>query len=357
MNTASIDRASTNPAWMPPEWAPHRRTWMEFPPLNETFAADPERYRGAWMNVARAIRQYEPVEVLAAPGDGAAARALLTDPSTAGGRDAGGTVHEVPIDDAWLRDSGPTFTLTGGRLTAVHWRFNGWGDAGFSDYDRERDVGAWVAATAGASAVATSPLVNEGGGIHVDGAGTVLLTDTVQLDPGRNPGWTRAEVAAEIHARLGTRTAIWLPRGLTRDYERFGTRGHVDIVTCFVRPGTLVAHSQTDPAHPDHAVTRELIGLLRSATDAHGRRLEVIELPAPTVLADEHGWVDYSYVNHYVCNGAVILCAFDDPNDEFAAGVLAECYPDREIVLVPARDLFARGGGIHCITQQEPAAR
>ena len=323
---------------MPPEWAPHRRTWMEFPPLNETFAPDPERFRAAWTNVANAIVQYEPVTVIAAPGDGGAAAALL---------DAGVEIVEHAIDDAWFRDSGPTFTLTGGRLTAVHWRFNAWGNAGFSQFADEQHVGGWVAERAGAAVVA-STMVNEGGGIHVDGAGTVLLTDTVQLDPRRNPGWTREQVAAEVHARLGTERAVWLPRGLTRDYERLGTNGHVDIVASFVGPGTVVAHSQRDRAHPDYDVTRELLGILRA-------ELAVVELPAPTVLADDHGWVDYSYVNHYVCNGAVILGTFDDPNDDVAAGILADCYPDREVVRVPARDIFECGGGIHCITQQQPA--
>src|SRR5262249_43454635 len=152
-------------------------------------------------------------------------------------------------------------------------------------------------------------------------AGTVLLTDTVQLDPRRNPGWTRAEVEAEIHARLGTERAVWLPRGPTRDYARFGTDGHVDIVACFVRPGTVLAPVQPDPAHPGPAVTQDLVARLRD-------EFEVIELPAPTVLRDRHDWVDYSYVNHYVCNDAVILCAFDDPRDEQAAAILADCYPD-----------------------------
>lgn len=333
---------------MPAEWEPHTRTWMEFPPINETFASDPERYRAAWTAVANTIVQYEPVTVLASPDDVDAATALLE-------RDV--DVVAVPIDDAWMRDSGPTFTVTDGRLTAVHWTFNGWGDAGFSEFGREREVGGWVARRAGVADadLARSPLVNEGGGFHVDGEGTVLLTDTVQLDPGRNPGWTREQVEAEIHPRLGTSRAIWLPRGLTRDYERFGTRGHVDIVAAFVAPGRVVAHVQRDPAHPDHPVTAELVARLRASTDAAGRPLEVVELPAPTVLADDAGWVDYSYVNHYVCNGAVVVGAFDDPHDELVAGILADCYPDREVVLVPARDLFDRGGGVHCITQQQPA--
>ncbi|CAM5697979.1 Agmatine deiminase [Streptomyces californicus] len=128
--------------------------------------------------------------------------------------------------------------------------------------------------------VASSPLVNEGGAIHVDGEGTVLLTETVQLGKERNPGWTRERVEADVHARLGTEKAIWLPRGLTGDYGTYGTLGHVDIVAAFVRPGTVLAHVQPDPAHPDHEVSRELLAVLRAATDARGRALEVVEVPA-----------------------------------------------------------------------------
>jgi agmatine deiminase len=325
---------------MPAEWAPHARTWMEFPPLNETFAPDLERYRTAWTNVANTVARYEPVTVIASPGDRAAAARLLV-PDV--------DVVEQPIDDAWLRDSGPTFTITDGRLTAVHWRFNAWGNAGFSEFAHERLIGGWAARRAGVAAagVIASALVNEGGGFHVDGQGAVLLTDTVQLDPRRNPGWSRQQVETEVHARLGTERAVWLPRGLSRDYERFGTSGHVDIVACFVEAGTVLVHVQPDPRHPDHAVTEELIGLLR-------RHFEVIEIAAPTVLEDPQGWVDYSYVNHYVCNGAVILCAFDDRRDDEAAAILADLYPGRQVELVDARPLFECGGGIHCITQQQP---
>ncbi len=114
-------------------------------------------------------------------------------------------------------------------------------------------------------------------------------------------------------------------------------------------------HSQRDPAHPDHARSQEYLALLRAETDAKGRRLQVVEVPAPTVLKDEDGdWVDYSYINHYLCNGGVVLCAFDDPNDEIAAGIFRRQFPARTVTLVDARTIFAGGGGIHCITQQQP---
>jgi agmatine deiminase len=334
---------------MPPEWLPHERTWMEFPPANEGFGHDADgdlgHYRRVWASVANTINRFEPVSLVCNLGDGEVARTMV---------DESIEIHETPIGDSWARDSGPTFlTHPDGRLGATHWKFNAWGDAGFSDWTDEQHVGAFIAGLAGAELFSSS-MVNEGGGIHVDGEGTVLCTTTVQLDPGRNPSMNAESVETEFKAYLGVSKAIWLPRGLTKDYDRFGTRGHVDICASFVRPGLVVAHRQTNPAHPDFEVTDEYIALLRGATDAAGRQLEVVEIPAPQQTHADGEIVDWSYLNHYVCNGAVILCSFDDPNDAVAEKILAGLYPDREIVLHDARDIFACGGGIHCITQQQP---
>ncbi|MFJ2788007.1 agmatine/peptidylarginine deiminase [Streptomyces sp. NPDC093249] len=332
---------------MPAEWTPHERTWMAWPGPNPTFTDDEELAgaRTAWASVARAVRRFEPVTMVVAPGDAEGARALLGPEID---------LVERELDDAWMRDIGPTFVTDGTGLAAVDWVFNGWGAQDWARWEHDSKIGRQVAGAAGVP-VHRSPLVNEGGAIHVDGEGTVLLTDTVQLGPGRNPEWTRAQVEAEIHARLGTTEAIWLPHGLAADYGLYGTQGHVDIVAAFARPGTVLVHSQQDPAHPDFERSRTYVELLRGRSDARGRPLEVVEVPAPTVLRDEEGdWVDYSYINHYLCNGAVILCAFDDPHDEVAAGIFRELFPDREVVLVDARTIFAAGGGIHCITQQQP---
>jgi agmatine deiminase len=334
---------------MPAEWEPHARTWMAFPPPNTTFGevggADLERARTAWSAVAAAVVGREPVTVLVRPEDAATARELL-DPRV--------ELAEVGLDDAWLRDSGPTFVRGAAGVEAVDWTFNGWGAQSWAAWDQDALVARHVAGLAGVP-VTSSALVTEGGGFHVDGEGTVLLTDTVQLDPARNPGWTREQVEAEVHARLGTSKAIWLPRGLTADYGEFGTRGHVDIVAAFTAPGEVLVHTQTDPGHPDHEVSAEVAELLRTATDARGRRLQVTELLAPRTTEVDGELVDYSYVNHLVANGAVVLCAFDDERDAAAAQVLERAYPGREVVLVDARDIFAFGGGIHCITQQQPA--
>ncbi|MGW1655904.1 agmatine deiminase family protein [Streptomyces atratus] len=331
---------------MPPEWAPHERTWMAWPGPNPTFDTDAEldEARSAWAAVARAVRRFEPVTMVVGPGQEDSARVLL-------GPDIELAVR--PLDDAWMRDIGPTFVSDGRQLAAVDWTFNGWGAQGWARWEHDRHIARAVAGLA-AVPVHSSTLVNEGGAIHVDGEGTVLLTETVQLGKERNPDWTREQVEAEIHARLGTEKAIWLPRGLAGDYGTYGTLGHVDIVAAFARPGTVVAHVQPDPAHPDHEITRETVRILRAATDARGRSLNVVEVPAPTVLKADGEWVDYSYINHYLCNDGVVLCAFDDPRDKEAAAIFGELFPDRTVTLVDARTIFAGGGGIHCITQQQP---
>lgn len=180
---------------------------------------------------------------------------------------------EMPLDEFWMRDFGPTFVLDDARPTvlgAVDWVFNGWGDHGWAEWKQSGEIARMVAAQCGAELV-SSLLVNEGGGIHVDGEGTVLVTETVQLDPRRNPYADKARVEAELARTIGASKAIWLPRGLTRDYGPLGTSGHVDIVATIAAPGTLLVHRQPNPEHPDHAVMRELRACLAETTDARGR--------------------------------------------------------------------------------------
>ncbi|MGV9826315.1 agmatine deiminase family protein [Gordonia sp. NPDC003429] len=338
-------------AWrMPAETARHDRVWMAFPRINTTLAesaADADTAYAAWSEVANTVVDFEPVTVVVDPTEMARARGLL-----AGAVD----IVEAPLDDAWMRDIGPTFvTDDSGHLAAVTWTFNGWGAQEWAEWDNDRRIGRFVAGQAGVPVV-SSMLVQEGGAIHVDGEGTVLVTETVQLDPGRNPYATRETVEAELERTIGARKVIWLPRGLTRDYERFGTRGHVDMVATIPSPGTLLLHHQANPDHPDHAVTRELRDFLATTTDAAGRSWNIIDLPAPQTIRDSEGFVDYSYINHLVVNDGVIACGYGEPEaDARAADILSAAYPGRSVVSIDAREILARGGGIHCITQQQPA--
>lgn len=336
---------------MPAETARHDRTWMAFPVEGQTLGdSSSEREEGyaTWTAVAHAVAEFEPVSILVDPSELDRARRMLS-----------GAIEivEAPVDEFWMRDSGPTFVLDDdGRLGAVDWIFNGWGAPAWAEWAKAAQHARIIAGAVGAELV-SSTLVNEGGGIHVDGEGTVLLTETVQLDPRRNPYADAQRVEAEMARTIGATKAVWLPRGLTRDYDDFGTNGHVDIVATITSPGRILLHEQQDAEHPDHAVTRELRAHLEQQTDATGRRFEVIGLPAPSTLRDEEGFVDWSYVNHLVTNDGVVACGFgDEQADAAARAILAEAYPGRRVVTVDARPLFDRGGGIHCITQQQPTA-
>jgi len=330
--------------FMPAEWQAHARTWMAWPSsgytLGETIEEAMEA-RQTWAAAANAVVRFEPVSMLCEAEDLEIARAFL---------DPGVELIPAELNDAWMRDIGPTFVKdTEGKLAGVNWVFNGWGAQSWANWDKDSKVAEFIDNQIEVETHHSS-LINEGGGLHVNGAGKVLLTETVQLGEGRNATWSKEEVEAEIHRQLGTTEAIWLRRGLTRDYDEFGTRGHVDIVACFAGENKILFHNQENPEHPDFQVSQEVRRTLEEAGD-----FELIPVAAPQTLRDDEGFVDYSYINHYVVNGGVVLCGFDDPNDGRAVATLQQAYPDREIVLVDARPLFARGGGIHCITQQQPA--
>jgi agmatine deiminase len=335
---------------MPHETERHDRLWMSWPTQGYTLgdtAEEAETARRTWAAVANAAAGFEPVTVVVHPRDLEIAPRYL-DPAV--------EVRVREIDDAWIRDSGPSFVRDAdGRLGAVTWVFNGWGQQHWASWDHDSTLGPAVAEWAGAVRV-DSTLVNEGGGFHVDGLGTVLVTETVQRDQQRNPGVSREQIEAELARTIGATTVIWLPRGLTRDSDTFGTRGHVDIVATIPSPGRLLLHDQRDSGHPDHEVTAQIRAVLADAVDARGKPFDIVDLPAPSVLRDDDGFVDYSYVNHVLVNGAVIACGFDDANDADAAAILRDAYPGRDVVTVDARPLYARGGGVHCITQQQPAA-
>lgn len=337
-------------AWrMPIEGAPQARLWLAWPTTGYTLGdteEEAEEARRTWAAVANAASEHEPVTVVVNPGDEEIAARYLS-----------GQIDRLtaPLDDAWMRDIGPSFVIgDDGALGAVDFVFNGWGAQSWAEWGKDRHIGRIVAEAAGAELV-SSEMVNEGGGIQVDGTGRVVLTETVQLDPGRNPGWTKERVEAELERTIGTTSALWLPRGLARDHDTFGTRGHSDILAVFPSPDALLMHRQDAASHPDHEiarVNREVAERYRTET---GTGFEIVDLPAPETLRDDEGYVDYSYINHVVINGAVLACSFGDPADDRALGILADFYPGREVIGIDARPLFARGGGIHCITQQQPA--
>jgi agmatine deiminase len=303
----------------------------------------------AWAAVAEAIAEFEPVTMLVPLGEGRSAATYLRSDIM---------IVELEIRDSWMRDFGPTFVLdSDSRLCGVDWTFNGWGGRSFPDCRTDALVARQVVEQAGAQRI-VSKLVNEGGAIHTDGEGTVLLTETVQLNPNRNPNWSKPEVEAEIHRLLGTEVAIWLPAGLASDFDDTGTDGHVDTLACFARPGVVLAHRQPDPAHPDFESCRESIAFLERMTDARGRTLEVVALDAPAPVTKATGEpLSLSYVNFSFVNGGIVACAFDDPRDGEMAELFAGLFADRRVVQLHATRIFEGGGGIPCITQQEPVTQ
>lgn len=326
---------------MPAEWAPHRRCWMAWPCREELWGDRLEAARQVTAEIAKAIAAFEPVTMLARP-DLTASASLGCGPGIA--------VLPMAQDDSWTRDTGPTFvTAADGRLAGVAWRFNAWGEQ-WEQYAQDAAMARRVLEHLGLPRY-DAPIVLEGGAIAVDGEGTCLVCEPSILDPKRNPGLDRAAIEAVLRDYLGVELVLWLPHGLIDDE----TRGHVDNVACFAGPGRVLALVRDEPGDPDHEGLRTNLAILRGATDARGRRLEVVPILAPRPRARDRGRRQtLSYVNLYIANGGVIMPGFHDSADAAALRVVQAAFPDREIVQIEASDLLWGGGGIHCITQQQP---
>jgi agmatine deiminase len=328
---------------MPAEWAPHAGCWMAWPKRVELWREYLEPAREDYVRVARAIAGFEPVTLLADPEHVADAR-MRAGPSV--------NVISMPIDDSWLRDSGPTVvTDPAGRRAAAAFTFNAWGSK-YQPHDQDAALGERIAALARIPAYRSS-LVVEGGGFLSDGEGTLITAETCVLNPNRNPGWTKAEAEAELCAMLGIKKVIWLPGDVT-DTE---TDGHVDGYVAYVKPAAVLCEVVADPEDPRYSIMAENRRVLETETDARGRRfdlLPIVEAPRSAVPRGQEGYCR-SYVNFYIANGAVIAPAYGIAEDASAVETLRRAYPDLAVVPVALNDLFRGGGGIHCITQQEPA--
>ncbi|MBO9685268.1 MAG: agmatine deiminase family protein [Mitsuaria chitosanitabida] len=343
--TGARAEAADAAGWrMPDEAERHAATWMSFGPSEDVWGRALLRpVREHLAGIARAIAAFEPVRLFAREEDVALARRLCG---------AGVEVLAQPVDDLWMRDTGPVFVRDRrGRMAGVDFNFNGWGGKQVHAHDAE--VAAAVADEVGVTRL-ESALVLEGGGIEVDGQGTAIITESCVLNANRNPGVGKAEAEQELRRLLGIEKVIWLPGIAGKDI----TDGHTDFYARFTQPGTVVAGSDEDPASYDHPVTRRHLEILRGATDARGRRLKVIVLPGPGSVrpAFERPEFAAGYINFYVCNGAVIAPQFGDTrSDANARAILREQFPGREIVQLDIDAIAAGGGGIHCTTQQQPA--
>ncbi|QEL54520.1 agmatine deiminase family protein [Chromobacterium paludis] len=341
---APKDRLQTSGWRMPDEAEPHAATWMAFGPRAEIWGdklLGPARSHLA--GIARAISQFEPVRMLAPQENLELARRLCGD-----------SVQLIaqPLDDLWIRDTGPVFVRDAqGQWAGAGFNFNGWG--GKQSHAKDAKVAAAVCGQAGVKRLASS-LTLEGGGLEVDGDGTAIITESCVLNRNRNPGVSKAACEAELKRLLGVDKVIWLPGIAGRDI----TDGHTDFYARFVRPGVVIAGLDSDTSSFDYAVTQKHLQILRQASDAKGRRLQVITLRGPDKIrpAFENREFAAGYVNFYVCNGAVIAPQFGDADaDANCRDILREQFPNREIVQLNIDAIAAGGGGIHCATQQQPA--
>ncbi len=327
--------------FMPAEWAPHERCWMAWPCRDSLWEEGLVAARAAYAEVAKAIAGFEPVTMLVNPED-------LDQAAAACGE--GVTCQTLPLDDSWMRDSGPSFLVDGkGGLAGVDWGFNAWGEK-FHPYDQDALIAERLLEHLGVSRYA-APLIMEGGSLHVDGEGTLLTSEECLLNPNRNPSLDRAAIEDLLCRYLGVEAFVWLGQGLDKD----DTDGHVDNIACFVRPGVVMAVTCDDPSDANHAILQDNLTRLRRTRDARGHDLEVIELPLPREVRYLQGQrLALSYVNYYIANGGIVMPSFGDANDAVAFDVVSKAFPDRKVVQVRADAILAGGGGIHCITQQQP---
>ena len=350
--------------WMPAEFEPHEATWLLWPERTDNWREGARPAQEAVLKVAAAIGHFEPVNLGVSPEHAQEVRQLAP---------PGVQIASIEYDDIWVRDTGPTFLVADqpDTLRSVQWRFNAWGGL-YQPYTRDLTIPREISSDAFGREMRdryAAPIVLEGGAIHVDGQGTVMLTEECVLNPNRNPGMTREQAEAVLRQYLGVDHFIWLGKGVFNDE----TSGHIDNLACFAGPGRVCLTWTDDESDPQYAISRDAFERLSDARDAQGRRLEIFKVPMPGPLhmtgEEAAGLVPSesmkrryggdrlaaSYVNFYLANGGLIMPLLDPRTDEKAAAVLRRACPGRLIVGVPAREILLGGGGIHCITQQIPS--
>ena len=350
---------------MPGEFEPHAGCWLLWPERPDNWRLGAKPAQQCFVALATAIAGGEPVTVGVSAAQYANARRQLP---------AAIRVVELSSNDAWVRDTGPTFVVNDrGGVRGIDWQFNAWGGLQgglYFPWDRDEAVAQKVIEIEGCDRY-RAPFVLEGGSIHVDGQGTLLTTEECLLNPNRNPHLSRVQIETLLKRYCNVEVIIWLGKGVHLDE----TYGHVDNLCAFVRPGEVVLTWTNDRNDPQYAISRDAYERLKDARDARGRRLKVHKLQQPGPLhmtAEEAAGVDVaegsqprsaghrlaaSYVNFYIANGRIVMPRLDPQRDGDARAKLKELFPSREVVGVPGREILLGGGNVHCVTQQVPLAR
>ena len=336
---------------MPPEWAPHRGTWLSWPHKEASW---PDRFAPVPAIFAELVRHLAPREEVhinvAGPDEAANVRVLLRQQDVPPGQVF---FHHHPTNDAWCRDHGPIFVQresAGKREEAIlDWGYNAWGNK-YPPYDLDDVIPSRVAAEFGIP-VFHPGIVMEGGSLDVNGAGSLLTTEACLLNPNRNPELSREQIEQYLKDYLGVRHILWLGDGIVGD----DTDGHVDDLTRFTDPGTVVTVVEEDPADENYRPLVENLARLRTMKDQDGRPLRVVTLPMPAPLYQGDQRLPASYANFYIANGVVLLPTYRSPGDEVARETLQGLFPDRQVIGVDCTDLVWGLGAIHCVTQQWPS--
>ncbi len=350
---------------MPGEFEPHQGGYIIWPERPDNWRLGGKPSQNVFLEVIKRMAKYEDVTVCV--NDVQYSNVLGLVPNNV-------RVVEMSNNDSWIRDCGVTFVVNDkGEMRGVDWSFNAWGglvDGLYFPWDKDDKVASKMCELEKVKRYRLDDFVLEGGSIHVDGEGTLLVTEECLLSPGRNPDLSKEDIEKVLSEHLNISKVLWIPKGIYNDE----TNGHVDNICNFVKPGVVVLAWTDDVNDPQYAISKAAYDYLSNETDAKGRKLEIhkLLLPKPILITKEESLgVDAvdgtlprnegdrlaaSYVNYYTTNNAIILPVFNDPHDQLAVEKLKELYPGYTIETVYAREILLGGGNIHCITQQVPKA-
>src|SRR6266849_183850 len=342
---------------MPAEWEPHQSTWLAWPHFRGDWPGKFEPIPWVYAEIVRNLARHEPVDLIV--NDASSEKRARMVLEKAGALSDSVRFHRWRTDRVWTRDSGcifltPPADRAESGLLALHFQFNAW--AKYPNYKLDEKVGERMAQGAGARVMQpfskTRRVVLEGGSIDVNGCGTLLTTEECLLytTQQRNPSMDRAAYEQLFADYFGAQSVIWLDSGIAGD----DTHGHVDDITRFVAPNTVVTMIEQNEWSENYAALHANLGRLKNARSADGRRLEIVEIPMPRPVVFEGRQLPASYANFYIANGAVLVPVFNDPNDRIALNPLAALFPTREVVPIYSGDLIWGFGALHCMTQQQP---
>ena len=329
---------------MPAEWEPHAATWLSWPRNRDSWPGRFEPVPAIWAELSRTLSAGEAVHILAG------GREVMDEARRMVGHLPNVTLHDIPTNDAWMRDHGPMFLVPppGQPPALVAWGYNAWGGK-YPPFDHDAQVAHRVADTLGMRKFEPR-IILEGGAVDFDGQGTVLTSEQCLLNPNRNSGLSRADMERHLADYCAARHVIWLGEGIAGD----DTDGHIDELARFVAPRTVVAAIEPDTTDENHANLADNLARLKKAVDAEGRALEVIPITMPRPMYVGEQRVPASYMNFYIGNQVVVAPQFDDVADAAALATLAKLFPTRRVIGQRAVDLVWGLGAFHCITQQQP---